>query len=158
MKRIVIYYSLEGNTAAAARTISRKLCADRMRLRPVKETPRRGVAKFMIGGFEALFAKKPKLRPFGTDVTKYDEIILGMPVWAGRPAPVVNTLIEDYDVADKITSVFTFSGSGNNKGCLDALKKKLPGIRHTVSLYDRNSDAAAENGEKIERFTDEILF
>ncbi len=156
MKRIVIYYSLEGNTKKAAQIISKELGADMMRLRPIKDNPKKGFSKFAIGGFAALSGTTPQLRPFKADLGKYDEIILGFPVWAGKPAPAINTLITEYNVADRISYIFTCSGSGNNKSCMKSLKKRLFHISHTVSLYDSNSDASSENDARIKAFIDEI--
>ncbi len=86
----------------------------------------------------------------------YDEIILGMPVWAGMPASPVNTFIKNYGVADKIDAVFTFSGGGDNDRCLLQLSKSLKNLKNQVALADRNSDKAKDNEEKLEKFVMEI--
>ena len=66
----------------------------------------------LVGGMQSTFGRRPKIKGVPDNIDYYDEIILGMPVWAGMPASPVNTFIKNYGVADKIDAVFTFSGGG----------------------------------------------
>ena len=87
---------------------------------------------------------------------KKEEIILGMPIWAGLPAAPVNTFIKKYGVADRINAVFTFSGGGDNDRCIVQLSKKLKNLKSEVALADRHSDKAKDNKEKLEQFVKDI--
>ena len=127
MSKAVIYYSLTGNTKEAAKEIARKL-----------------------GG------RTPKIKGVPDNIDYYDEIILGMPIWAGLPAAPVNTFIKKYSVADRINAVFTFSGGGDNDRCIAQLSKKLKNLKSEVALADRHSDKAKDNKEKLEQFVKDI--
>lgn len=59
-------------------------------------------------------------------------------------------------VADKIDAVFTFSGGGDNDRCLLQLSKSLKNLKNQIALADRNSNAAKDNEEKLEKFVMEI--
>ena len=139
MNRAVVYYSLSGNTKEAAKVIARKLGAKIFEIDLVKPLPKNTVRRMLVGGVP-------------DNIDYYDEIILGMPVWAGMPASPVNTFIKNYGVADKIDAVFTFSGGGDNDRCLLQLSKSLKNLKNQVALADRNSNAAKDNQEKLEKF------
>ena len=106
----------------------------------------------LVGGMQSTFGRRPKIKGVPDNIDYYDEIILGMPVWAGMPASPVNTFIKNYGVADKIDAVFTFSGGGDNDRCLAQLSKSLKNIKSQVALADRNNNASKDNEEKLEKF------
>lgn len=152
MNRAVVYYSLSGNTKEAAKVIARKLGAKIFEIDLVKLLPKNTVRQMLVGGMQSTFGRRPKIKGVPDNIDYYDEIILGMPVWAGMPASPVNTFIKNYGVADKIDAVFTFSGGGDNDRCLAQLSKSLKNIKSQVALADRNSNAAKDNHEKLEKF------
>ena len=152
MNRAVVYYSLSGNTKEAAKIIARKLGAKILEIDLVKPLPKNTVRQMLVGGMQSTFGRRPKIKGVPDNIDYYDEIILGMPVWAGMPASPVNTFIKNYGVADKIDAVFTFSGGGDNDRCLAQLSKSLKNIKSQVALADRNSNAAKDNQEKLEKF------
>lgn len=157
MKTLVVYYSLEGNTKEAAEKIAKDISADILELKPVKDVPKEGGKKFLFGGIKAVFGTGTKLQKIESNPLDYDRIILGTPVWAGKPAPAIKTFLKKYEVKDKVTSLFTLSGSGNDKGCVANLKKKLPQMKHTVTLFDRNNtEQAAGNEEKLNTFIEAL--
>lgn len=152
MNRAVVYYSLSGNTKEAAKLIARKLGAKIFEIDLVKPLLKNTVRQMLVGGMQSTFGRRPKIKGVPDNIDYYDEIILGMPVWAGMPASPVNTFIKNYGVADKIDAVFTFSGGGDNDRCLAQLSKSLKNIKSQVALADRNSNAAKDNQEKLEKF------
>lgn len=152
MNRAVVYYSLSGNTKEAAKVIARKLGAKIFEIDLVKPLPKNTVRQMLVGGMQSTFGRRPKIKGVPDNIDYYDEIILGMPVWAGMPASPVNTFIKNYGVADKIDAVFTFSGGGDNDRCFAQLSKSLKNIKSQVALADRNNNASKDNEEKLEKF------
>lgn len=152
MNRAVVYYSLSGNTKEAAKVIARKLGAKIFEIDLVKPLTKNTVRQMLVGGMQSTFGRRPKIKGVPDNIDYYDEIILGMPVWAGMPASPVNTFIKNYGVADKIDAVFTFSGGGDNDRCLAQLSKSLKNIKSQVALADRSNNAAKDNQEKLEKF------
>lgn len=96
MKTAIVYYSLEGNTKYAAEYMAKKLNADLIPLKPVTEYPKKGLAKFFHGGRAAVFAEKPELKAYTFDAGKYDKVLLGCPVWAGKCAAPINTFLAEH--------------------------------------------------------------
>ena len=157
MRRAIVFYSFEGNTREAAEKIAGILEADLVEIKPVKEIPEFGPAKMMAGGGKALFGFESAVLPVETDLSTYDELILGTPVWAGRPNPYLMNFFKPTQFKEKVTAAFTLSASGNNKSCVKTLRKKFPNIRYDVSLSDRVGKGADNNEDRIGRFTRDIL-
>ena len=156
MKRIVVYYSLEGNTKQAAKRLAGQLQAELLEIRPLKDIPKEGGKKFMIGGMQAMFGICPKLADVSADLAAYDEIILGTPVWAGKCAPAIRSFLKKNHPDDKVFAVFTCSGGGDNAGCISDLEKMLHHIRCSVSLMDKGNQLSSENDEKLQKFAAQI--
>ena len=156
MNRLVLFYSFEGNTGEAARRVAKLCKADLCEVRPVKDIPISGPGKFLEGGFKAMFGVGAGILPPEKDVTSYDEIIIGTPIWAGFPSPYVINALRDDEVKKKVIAVFTLSGSGNNHKCVKSLRKRFPNIRQEVSLFDRVGKKSADNKRKIEAFVKEL--
>jgi flavodoxin len=147
--------SLEGNTRQAAEIIADRLHADILQLETVYKIPKNKM-KYVIGGMQAAFGVCAKIKPIGVNPEQYDRIILGTPVWAGKPAPAINTFLKN-NVSNKVTALFTLSGGGDNERCVRYLKKKLDNLGMTVALADRNHPYASENHEKLNHFMEELI-
>lgn len=156
MKKIVVYYSLDGNTKAAAERIAGELGYDIAVIEPVKPITAGGFKKILIGGKQAMFNEKPAIKPLRTDLKQYDLIVLGTPVWAGKAAAPVWTFINNCGVCDKIYAVFTLSGSGENVKCVHRLEKKIPDLRVALSLKDKNTDTGGKNEVKYPMFIEAV--
>lgn len=156
MKRLVVYYSLSGNTKEAAEDIAKALDADLVRLDTVKPMPKSYAAQILVGGGQVAMNKIPKIKKIDTDINAYDEIILGTPVWNSKGVPAVNAFLKDSNAANKVKSVFIFSAGGDIKKCTDALVTQLPNLKYTVSLLDKKHVDSVNNKSKIEGFVADI--
>ncbi len=123
MRPLVVYYSLSGNTEFIARTAANLLGADILELIPEKKYPTGRVSRYTAGR-SALRHDEPRLEPYDHDISGYDTIIIGTPVWASNPAPPVNTFISENDLSGKKLAFFASSLSGKGGKCLEELKKK----------------------------------
>lgn len=123
MKRAVVFYSLDGNTRAVAKEISKKFGAEIFELEETKQRPK-GPKLFMTAGFQALFGVKTKLKnTYYDDLKNCDTIYLGTPIWAGKAAPAVNSFISGLEAKGKKFYVFTLQGSDVNVNpCSGAIK------------------------------------
>lgn len=157
MKRAIVYYSLTDNTKEMAEIIAKKSGDDLYRIDTIKPMPKEKEKQMMLGGMKAIFGMCPAIKGMPDDILTYDEIIIGTPIWAGKNAPAINTLLESHEIRDKVTAVFTLSGGGDNDKCIARLKKKLPNLAHTVALADRNNKVASENMDKLNAFMEVLL-
>ncbi len=156
MKRLVVYYTLSGNTEIAANIIAEKLGADILKLETVKSMPKSFAAQIIVGGGQVAMKHIPKLKPLNLDINDYDEIILGSPIWNSKGVPAISAFLKDVNAARKVTSLFFLSGGGEIQKGLDAITKKLPNLKNTVSLLDKKHENSNLNDTKIEDFVEAI--
>lgn len=118
MKRLIVYYSLEGNTHFIAESMERILGADLLRLESRKEYADKGAGKYIWGGKSAVMKEKPKLKPYHVNLSQYDEIIIGFPVWASTFAPPIRTFVHENKTVLKRKRIAAYAcqaGSGAEK-------------------------------------------
>lgn len=156
MKKAVVFYSLSGNTQAAAKEIAEGIGADLIELKLVKPFPTEKSKQLALGGMQAMFGMKPAIQELSKNIKEYDVLILGTPIWAGTIAAPVHSFLNKYQILDKIVAVFTFSGGGDNKRCIAKLSKRLPRLKVEVALANRDSDLAIHNADKIHHFIKEV--
>lgn len=156
MKKAVVFYSLSGNTQAAAKEIAEGIGADLIELKLVKPFPTEKSKQLALGGMQAMFGMKLAIQELSKNIKEYDVLILGTPIWAGTIAAPVHSFLNKYQVLDKIVAVFTFSGGGDNKRCIAKLSKRLPRLKVEVALANRDSDLAIHNADKIHHFIKEV--
>lgn len=156
LKRAVVFYSLSGNTKEAAKRIASELEAEIIEAELVKPMPEKFWQQILVGGMQSSCGMKPKVKNIPADIADYDEIIIGGPIWAGKLASPLNTVIGKYNIADKITAVFTLSGGGDNDKCIEALAKVLKNMKCNVALADKNNELASQNDEKIAKFVADL--
>ncbi len=160
MRKIIVYYSMLGNTEYAANKIAEVTGADVLRIAPDKAYPDKGAKKFLWGGKSAVFGEKPKLLPYDFKADDYDLVILGTPVWASNITPPLRTFVCDNKDAlkGKKIALFTcFSGGGADKAA-EKLKKllEIPSFEAELVLVDPKDKPSGENEEKIKKFCDMI--
>jgi flavodoxin len=138
MKAKIIYYSLEGNTKLIAGQISKTLNADMLELKPVKEFPNKGFAKFFWGGKSVATKEKPELEEYDKSFEDCDLIILGSPIWAGSFAPPIRTFLSDNDLRGKKVAFFVCHGGGGANRCFRDFASIQPNCElvSTIELKD----------------------
>lgn len=160
MKRLIVFYSLEGNTEYIADMIVDKLSADKLKLVPKKAYADKGFAKFFWGGKSAVMAEKPELESYDVNLDDYDEIVIGFPVWAGTITPPIRTFVSDNMASLKEKRICSFacqSGSGAEKA-FDKLKALL-GIEEftaTAIFIDPKAKPSEENKLKLDMFVSKL--
>ena len=154
LKTIVVYYSLEGNTAYAAERIAAAMGADTLRLQPKKAYPDSGFKKFFWGGKSAVMAEKPELEPYEFRAEDYEQVILGFPVWASNVAPPMRTFVAENDLRGKYVAAFACeSGSGAKKAFVKLLKcAGLERFEEVMILIDPTAKPSDENERRIDAF------
>ena len=126
MKSLIVYYSFTGNTEKVAQALKevlgRKGQADLVSLKPEDES-----GNFFIQAFRAFRKKKAVLKDAPVDVSGYDLICIGTPVWAFGPSPSVNSYLDGLkNIKGKDALCFITYGSGiGAKRCLNMMKTAL---------------------------------
>ena len=122
-KTLVMYYSLTGNTKAAARAIAEELNADIIRIEDAKQP--RVTELYDEKTFSELKKKPWKLKPVNADFSKYDRILVGAPVWYGLEAPAIDAFLTNADFTGKNVIVFVTLGGNHSDDALKAVTLKI---------------------------------
>lgn len=125
MKKLVVYYSLEGNTKLLAESIAKGIGADIHEIKPEKEIGK-GVMKYLRGGIQVYMRILPKIKPSNVDPDDYDMIFIGTPVWAWTSAPPVNSYLNDNKISGKKIAIFC-TNEGNKGKTFQKLREDLNG-------------------------------
>ncbi len=156
MKRIIVYFSLEGNTEYIADELAKTLSADKLRLVPKKAYKTGGFSKFFWGGKSAVMAEKPELEPYDVDLTAYDEIIFGFPVWAGTFTPPLRTFVLENQegLKDKTIAAFACQSGAGAEKAFSKLKDCIGIDRFTATtIYiDPKDKPSEDNAHKLSEF------
>ena len=156
MKTLIVYYSLEGNTEYVAGKISASTGADILKLVPVKPYCDKGAKKFIWGGKSAVFGETPELEPYETDLSEYDRIIIGFPVWASTFAPPVRTFVNNNKETLKEKEICAFAcqaGNGAEKAFVKLAKLlETESLKITGIFIDPKEHQSQEKDKDIEAF------
>jgi len=156
MKSIVIYYSRTNNTKTVSEILAKTLGSD---LRPlVDKNSRKGPLGYMSAGISSVTAKRAKLIDPDYDVSAYDLILIGTPVWAGRPTPAVLTLFDNIDLKGKKVVVFCTKASPETDETLNIMAGyvKKRGGDVVYMFFIKSSDAPEIVSKKAEDFAKQI--
>ena len=125
-KVLVLYYSQTSNTKVVAEEIASKLGADIEEIVP---------AEPYDGDFQATIERCmkernegfiPEIQPIKADLSAYDIIFLGYPIWFGTYAPPVNAFLNQADLSGKKVVPFCTFGSGGLESSVKDLAEKQP--------------------------------
>ena len=134
MKKLFIYYSYTGSGDIVAKKMEEKGYEIR-KVETVKSLPKSFFWGMMVGGFQAGMKKKAPLKEFDQDISNYDEVVLGSPIWNGSFSPALNSLVNILDLSNKKLSFIFYAGSGEGPKAVKRLEKEYPNVPY-VFLKD----------------------
>ena len=154
LKTLVIYstfigeqYSVgvieKGNTEIVADIIIEKLGADRYKVEPkVDNYPKDSYKKLTEIASEELHNNaRPEIKDVSFDISNYDIIFVGSPVWWGDFPMIMYTLFEKVDMNGKIIAPFSTHGGSGLSGFDSKLKRLYPNATITKGLAITGTDA-----------------
>lgn len=148
---LVLYYSQTGVTKIVAEEIQKRLGADIEAIEvthPYDGTFDETVARCLK---EMEINALPHIRPFKSDLKKYNVIFLGYPIWFGTYARPVITLVNLFNLAGKKIIPFCTFGSGGLIESTDHLRKALP-MAHIQNGYGIREARISKVSEEVDRF------
>ena len=100
--KIIIYFSYTNNTKMIAEKIKARLNCDILEIKTV--IPYSDDYDAVVNDEHNSEASNhlPEIQKIDIDLSKYDEIILGTPVWWYRPVPAIRTFLTQNDLSGKI--------------------------------------------------------
>lgn len=156
-KVLVLYFSQNGSTKAVAEEIQARLGADIEAIVPVNAYDGDYAATIARSREEREGAVLPELQPLASDISSYDIIFLGYPIWFGTYAQPLATLLANQDFAGKKVVPFCTFGSGGLDASVKDIAEKLPGAQVLPGYGVRAARIAAAPAE-IDMFLKENGF
>lgn len=125
-KVLVLYYSQSDNTKAVAQEISTALGADLEEIVPVEPyngTYDETIQRCIREREEEIL---PKIQPVQADISAYDVVFIGYPVWFGTCALPMLSCLNEIDLSGKKVVPFCTFGSGGLFSSAADIAKKQP--------------------------------
>lgn len=113
-KKLIVYYSYTGNTKMIAERIQKKLKCDILEIKPVVpySTDYQTVVDEEQNNEST--GKTPEIEKIEKNLSNYDEIIIGSPVWWYTIAPVIRTFLKENNLnlscKVSVISVLVYAG------------------------------------------------
>lgn len=150
MKTLIVFYSNTGNTSKLAKILASKLESETLEIKDCRN--RKGLIGFLRAGFDAITSNVTIIENFTEDFTKYDLVLIGTPVWAGRLTPAIRTfLIGNSEVLPEVAFFATHAGGGTSKTLvqLEKLASQEPLACLSIEKSDFSNGSIESNQEVI---------
>ena len=130
-KKLVAYFSASGITASKADKLADAIHADRYEIKPVVDYTRADLNWMDKNSRSSIEMQNKSMRPEiitgDIDISEYDTIFLGFPIWWYVAPTVINSFLEAYDFTGKKIILFATSGSSGFGNTLKELIPSAPG-------------------------------
>lgn len=130
-KKLVAYFSAGGVTRKAAEMAASAANADLYEIEPQvlytkadlnwMDKKSRSSVEMNNKGF------RPKIKDTEVDISRYDEIIIGFPIWWYVAPTIINTFLESHDFSGKKIILFATSGGSGFGNTVQELQPSAPG-------------------------------
>lgn len=127
---LVAFFSATGVTKKYAMSLASHLKADYFEIMPVKSYSKLDLNWMNPLSRSSIEMRKKDSRPEfikkELDISKYNKIYLGFPIWWYMAPHIVNSFLEAYDFKGKTIVLFATSGSSGFGKTIDSIKKSTP--------------------------------
>lgn len=152
-KKLVAFFSASGTTKKVAEMIAAEAGADLYEITPKELYTRADLDWMNKKSRSSIEMNDKKIRPeiadIPVDISDYDEIILGFPIWWYVAPTIVNTFLEAHDFSGKKIVLFATSGGSGLGNTVSELQPSAPGAVITEGkLLNRASKQAVSDWVK----------
>ena len=123
---LIAYFSAEGNTKRVALELNKVLNADVYEIEPKVKYTKEDLNWMDKNSRSSVEMKDKSSRPEivkkDLDMSKYDKIYLGFPIWWYTAPTIINTFLESYDFDNKTIILFATSGGSKWGKTVEDLK------------------------------------
>lgn len=146
MAKLFIYYSRTGNGDVVANKF-KELGFELRKVETKYKLSNNLFLACMKGGFHASIGKKPKLINYDNNINDFEEVYIGSPIWNGRIACPINSVLKNTNLENKKMTFVFYSGSGEGKNALKYVNKHYPNANVIILKEPKKY---SEELEKIE--------
>lgn len=144
MNKIIIYFSYSGHTREIANKIKEKINCDILELEPVipySKDYNRVVEEEQNNSSNN---KTIPIKDLEVDLSNYDEIILGSPVWWYTITPVIRTFLKENDLSNK--TIYPFA---TNAGWLGHTFQEITKLCPNSKVMELMNILYSEEGDTL---------
>lgn len=132
MKKLIAYFSASGITGRAARKLADAIKADIYQIRPERPysaadldwTDRKSRSSAEMKDESA----RPAIAGDLPDLSAYDTLYIGFPIWWGVAPRIINTFMEGCDLSGRKIVIFATSSGSSLPYAVDDLRRKYPDL------------------------------
>lgn len=148
-KMAVIYFSnperdnqneVEGSTEYLADLIHQQTGADLYRIETQKKYPVNHQALVAAAKAEGLSGARPELKDTVGDLSQYDTVFLGYPIWWGDLPMPVYSFLESHNLAGKKVVLFSTHGGSGLAGSVETITNLESGANVVQNAYTVSRD------------------
>lgn len=156
-KKLVAYFSASGVTASLAKNLAAAIGADLFEIEPVIRyaeadldwTNKKSRSSVEMNDKSSRPAVAKKLG----NMSEYDEVFVGFPIWWYIAPTIVNTFLEGYDLAGKTIIPFATSGGSGMGETNEYLANSCKGAKLVEGKVLRRNACADE----LKKWADEVV-
>ena len=156
-KALVTYFSASGVTAKLAKRLADGIGADLHEIKP--ETPytsadldwRNKSSRSSVEMDDR--SSRPPIADMVQDMSQYDVVFVGFPVWWYREPSIIDTFMEAYDFSGKTVIPFATSGSSQIGKSGANMQKLAPGAK----VLEGKRFASGESAENLGKWAKEYI-
>lgn len=158
-KVLVVYFSHGGNTQKLAKEISDQVGGDFRRIEPVNAYPG-GDELYDYTEQEQADDARPEIQDLNIDMSKYDAVFIGYPIWWYTYPQVILTFFDNYDLTGKTIVPFVTHGGSGMSGTEDDMREYLSDKDVTVldGLAVSQNDIEEDQSQTVTNWLEELGF
>lgn len=158
-KVLVVYFSHGGNTQKLAKEISDQVGGDFRRIEPVNAYPE-GDELYDYTEQEQADDARPEIQNLNIDMSKYDTVFIGYPIWWYTYPQVILTFFDNYDLTGKTIVPFVTHGGSGMSGTEDDMRDYLSDKDVTVldGLAVSRNDIEEDQSQTVTNWLEELGF
>ena len=142
-KVLVAYFSATGVTARAAQKVAEATGGEVYAITPAKPYTDADLDWRDKQSRSSVEMNDPKARPAlggeRLDVSEYDVVFIGYPIWWNQAPRLINTFIESHNLKGKTVIPFATSGGNTISGSAATLKRSYPALEWKEGRCSRRS-------------------
>ncbi|WP_233837788.1 flavodoxin family protein [Paraburkholderia sp. ZP32-5] len=120
---LVVYYTRSGTTRRVAEMLASELDADIEPIREQAGVSRTGARGYFRSLIDALCHRRVEIMPSLLDVSFYDAVIVGAPVWAGGVSAPAQTWLEQHGTRIQHLALFCCLGISGSERALEQMAR-----------------------------------
>lgn len=141
--------ALQGNTQFVAQVIAEKTGADVFRIEPVQQYPVSHKELVAKAKAEELAGARPELKDTIGDLSQYDTIFLGYPIWRSTMPMPVYSFLESHNLSGKKVIIFSTHGGSGLADTVAQVTEKEPGAQIVPDAYTVSRDDVVNAKDSI---------